>query len=1469
MRPGSARRLAAGLLAATVAAGAWGCGGGETSAADASDRPGRSAPASSEAGGTASSLLLITVDTLRADALGFAGNERVETPVLDRLAAGGRVFPRAHAHNVVTLPSHANILTGRLPYEHGIRDNSGFVLPETVPTAATLLSDAGFATAAFVAAFPLDARYGLDRGFDLYDDTYHESTGSTEFRLPERRGDEVVSKALAWWNRHEGERRFLWIHLFDPHAPYEPPEPYASRYADDRYLGEVAAVDAFLAPLLEPLLGEASDTAVVFTSDHGEGLGEHGELTHGLFAYESTLRVPLVVRAPGLAPGTVDEPARHIDILPTLLASAGVAPPDGLPGRSLLTSIQKSGSPDGSGDTGPETGPVTYFEALSANLNRGWAPLRGTIEDGEKLIALPIPELYDLDQDEDESENLYGSRRPRARELARLLPEESEWPPPREAVSAEERSRLRSLGYLSGSAAAKERYTAADDPKNLISVDRRMHRFIDLHQRGRIDEAIGVARAIVRENPGMADGYYQLAQALLDEGRDTEALEVMENARKNDATTPALVEQLGLLLAQRGRAGEAVSLLAPLAESGDPDALNALGVALSEAGRQGEAREALLRVFDRDPNNPQAHQNLALVALRRQDFADARREARLALDADEGLPHAWNYLGVAQYNLGQPREAITAWERATTLDPENYDLLYNLGLVAAEQGDRVRARAALRRFADGAPPERYRPDIAQGAGDPAPARRRVAMTRRTRMTRKLALVPLVAALSLVAILVACGGDDDAPASGGVRVAEGTPVVLISVDTLRSDRLPMYGYDGVETPHLDAFREDSILFEHAYTHVPLTLPAHLSMFTGELPPEHGVRDNLGYDIDPAAHPWLPRTLKERGYATGGAVSAFVLRATTGMGESFDFYEDRILQRSWQLGEAQRTGDRTLDASREWLRSVAGEPFFFFFHIYEPHGPWNPPEPWASRYDDAYDGEVASADAIVGDLLDELKEMGVYDEALIVFVSDHGEGLGDHGLSEHGPLLYREQIQVPLVMKLPGGARAGESVARPAQLADLYPTVLDLLGIEAEDPSPDEDASAPAGTSLLALAPEVPAEGERTIFSETFFPRTQFGWSELTSAIRYPHHLIQGPDPELYDLAADPEESENVLRDERRAYAGLRDALRTYDGEFEAPTQMDDPETRARLASLGYIGSSATEESLADPKSKLGVLNDLGRGIELAANRRYPEAIAVYRRILDEEPNLTTAWEYLGNNLLRVDRAEEALTAYQRQMELSGGTDLAVLNVAGALFRLGRLEEAEEHALLATGDYPQAFDMLAQIALRRGALDRAEEYLAKSFEEAEGQPGPMVTRAELLMRQGEPEKALRQLRTVHEMIERDSIDRDLVRGLYMIEGEAQAELGNAQEAARAFQREIELYPTELAAYSRLALLYALSGRSDAVGPVLRGMVEANPTPGAYAEAARTLRVLGDEASAERLLRTARERWPDAPALRAPAG
>jgi arylsulfatase A-like enzyme/Flp pilus assembly protein TadD len=652
-------------------------------------------------------VVLITIDTLRADALGFAGNRRVATPVLDRLASQGRVFPNAHAHNVVTLPSHTNILTGLYPYQHGIRDNSGFRLQASIPTLATVLKGAGYATGAFVGSFPLDSQFGLDRGFDVYDDRYPEGSHPESFVFPERRGSEVVGAALAWWKQQKSKPRFLWVHLFDPHAPYAPPEPFASRYAKEPYLGEVAAVDSFLQPLLGPFLdGKEKPALVVVTADHGEALGEHGELTHGLFAYEPTLKVPLVVWGGGAAPGRDGRWARHVDVFPTVMQTVGIdaKPPAGLvrPGRSLLAPA-------------PQENPDSYFEALSTTLNRGWAPLRGLLRQGRKYIALPLPEAYDLPKDPKEERNLVDSERRAARAAFAALPKESAWPLRRQDLSPEQESHLRSLGYLSSSAPARESYGPEDDPKNLIPLDNKIQQITERYTRGKIDEAVRLAREVVQARPTMPLGYSLLAQSLLEAGKSAEALEVMRQARAKGAASDSLVRQLGLTLAETGRAGEAVEVLRPVAAKGEPQSLNALALALSEAGRQKEAYDTLQKVLKEDPDNPKAWEQLGLVELRLGHWDKARAHSLRALELNRQLPLAWNNLGVALFQLKRTGEALDAWQKAVDLDPRLWDALWNLGTQAVQQGRRDQARKALEKFVAGAP-ARYAEDVKKARG---------------------------------------------------------------------------------------------------------------------------------------------------------------------------------------------------------------------------------------------------------------------------------------------------------------------------------------------------------------------------------------------------------------------------------------------------------------------------------------------------------------------------------------------------------------------------------------------------------------------------------------------------------------------------------------------------------------------------------------------------------------------------------
>jgi len=477
LNAGAPRRGRVLLSVVFVALGAGGCAKKPTALQQATRTP--------------RDVVLVTIDTLRYDAVGVDGNPRGTTQHLDALAASARVFTSAHSHNVVTLPSHTNILTGLYPYQHGVRDNAGFRLGAKTPTVAARLKEKGYTTGAFVGAFILDARYGLAQGFDHYEGLYEHTEENLDFDIRQARADEVVKAALGWWRQNEGKRRFLWVHVYDPHAAYDPPEPFRTRFQDSLYLGEVAFTDAALAPLLDTVRAAQPAPLLVVTADHGEALGEHGEMTHSLFAYESTLHIPLLVACPDLVTSGRDTTAaRHVDIVPTVLDALGIPAEASLPGRSLLAS-GRSEAPEG-----------TYFEALSSALNRGWAPLRGLLLGGEKFIDLPVPELYDLKADPAEEKNLVDARRDAVRKLRPRLTALPAGPMERGTIGSEEAAKLQALGYLAGSAEQKTSYGPADDPKNLIAVDRQLHDVVDKSQRGHRDEALVLAKKVVAENPG-------------------------------------------------------------------------------------------------------------------------------------------------------------------------------------------------------------------------------------------------------------------------------------------------------------------------------------------------------------------------------------------------------------------------------------------------------------------------------------------------------------------------------------------------------------------------------------------------------------------------------------------------------------------------------------------------------------------------------------------------------------------------------------------------------------------------------------------------------------------------------------------------------------------------------------------------------------------------------------------------------
>jgi hypothetical protein len=696
----------------------------------------------------------------------------------------------------------------------------------------------------------------------------------------------------------------------------------------------------------------------------------------------------------------------------------------------------------------------------------------------------------------------------------------------------------------------------------------------------------------------------------------------------------------------------------------------------------------------------------------------------------------------------------------------------------------------------------------------------------------------------------------ASCSRPASVFRGAPVVLICVDTLRADRLPVYGYGKVATPALDALARDSIVFDNAISHVPLTLPSHVSLFTGLLPFQHGVRDNLGFRLS-TAHATLATILRKGGYAAGGAVSAVVLDHGSGVSEGFDYWEDAIEARdvAQAIGQVQRPGDETARLLETW---IAGQPekgkFLAFLHLYEPHSPYDPPEPFRARYrGQPYDGEVAAADAVVGRFLDFLKEKNLYDRSLVVFLSDHGEGLGDHGEDEHGILLYREEIRVPLFVKLPGAKMSGKRVAQPVQIADVFPTVLTALG---EKP--------PEGLPGRSLVDFVGGTGTtaRRVYSETLYPRYHFGWSDLASLTDDRHQYIHGPRAELYDWRADPSEKKDLAAGLPPAFRSMRAELVGINRPLQSPGASD-PETVKKLASLGYIGAAAPvsdEKDLPDPKDRLGTIDQLKDASRLVSEFRDGEAIALLLRLSRENPRMLDVWETLARVLRRSGRTRDALEALERADRLAPGTPQVMLGLAGLHREAGDFDKARALARAAgEAGAPGFREELASIALAAGDLEaarrEAEAVLAANVQAR----APRLVLARVALAGGDVKGAFAQVDGAIRL-DRQS-GRTPAVGFRSMRGDLLARLGKEKEAEQDFRAEVASYPENLDGWARLALLSASQGRPGEPGGVLSEMTSRVPTSRSYDTAVRVCGILKDPACTRDWTRRRGERFPAA--------
>jgi len=565
-------------------------------------------------------ILLVTLDTTRADRLGCYGRAGAATPVLDRLAGGGVRFAEAVTVAPETLPAHATLFTGLLPPRHGVRINAEDRLESRHVTLAEVARARGYETAAFVSAFVLDARFGLDQGFDLYDDQVDAAEGAVfPSGLNERPAGRTTDAALAWLRARDRRRPFLaWVHYFDPHAPYAPPEPFATRFAASPYDGEVAFMDAQVGRLLAGLdaAGQRDRTLVIVVGDHGESLGEHGERTHSVFLYRSAARVPLIVSNPRLFPrpavvdGTVVSLA---DLAPTVLDLLGVEDPPARDGLSLLA-------------TKADPGRSVYVESLVPYLDFGWAPLFGLRGLRESYVLAPRPECYDLRRDPGERKNLLqakaGRRGPCAAQ-ARLLDRMLARLPSYEAAAAgartvepETRERLQALGYLGGAGPGGEHGPLAD-PKDMIDIASLVLDANTLLSGGRPAEALAVAQRAAARSRHDRTVLNTLAKIHLRLGRLKDAEDALRALRAIQPKADA-----SLLLAQililDGRHGEAGRLLDE-AEGQDPrhgGVHIARGDLLARQGRKEDARASYERARQVDPYRAAGAAEARLARLR-------------------------------------------------------------------------------------------------------------------------------------------------------------------------------------------------------------------------------------------------------------------------------------------------------------------------------------------------------------------------------------------------------------------------------------------------------------------------------------------------------------------------------------------------------------------------------------------------------------------------------------------------------------------------------------------------------------------------------------------------------------------------------------------------------------------------------------------------------------------------------------
>ena len=640
------------------------------------------------------SLVLITLDTTRSDYVGRMEAGKPVTPNLDRLARTGVRFTRALTASPLTLPAHCSLMTGANPPAHGVRDNGASALPADQPTLSSALSSKGYSTAAFVASRVLDRRFGLDRGFALYDDAMTaEEVGEQGY--PERRAAAVTDAALAWAKGMPPSKPFfLWVHYYDAHAPYAPPGEWKGEPAERRYAGEIAHVDRELARLLAGLPKLSAGTLVAVVGDHGEMLGEHGEKEHGIFLYRAALEVPLILAGPGVPAGAAIDQTVGTRALPATLLrllrfeNEARAFGSGLPG--LPSSARESPA-------------SIYSETWMPATAYGWSPLKAASDGRFRLILAPRPELYDVSADPGETDNLFSRRPEDARRLARSIASvenlERTAPPPKvsEAEAAELAQSLRSLGYLSGSSPR----SGTIDPKDGIAMLSEFEQARDAIRQGRAREAAAKLRELVRRSPGNVPFLTRLAEAEVAAGDTQAGLEAIREAVALNPWLDLLHTSAGNLYAKAGRTREAREEFRAALALNPRSATAWLGLAqIAARETPGEERTILREAQAAGTRSAAILARLAQLELSSGDLDDARRHAEESVSLLPDIAATWWVAGEVAEKQGRSSAALESYEKAVALGLSDPRAWLRLGKLQRESGRTADARRSFQRAAD-------------------------------------------------------------------------------------------------------------------------------------------------------------------------------------------------------------------------------------------------------------------------------------------------------------------------------------------------------------------------------------------------------------------------------------------------------------------------------------------------------------------------------------------------------------------------------------------------------------------------------------------------------------------------------------------------------------------------------------------------------------------------------------------------